>query len=207
MPASAPSPLDPARLRYADVPTPIGVIRVAYDGQAVAYVDLRERGIRRLGEEAPGRVERPPFARRSPPEQLQEYFEGKRRDFEVELAFVEGTSFDHKVWYGLEKIPYGAVRTYGELARSLGSPKGARAVGGAAGRNPVPIIVPCHRLVGQDRSLTGFGMGLWRKRWLLKHEGSYPLPATGRRRATRGRQITLEESLRPPRRSSRRTSS
>jgi methylated-DNA-[protein]-cysteine S-methyltransferase len=185
-------------LHLADVPTPIGMMRVGYQGRKLSVLHLRRSREPDVGD-GPTRIEKPPFADGSPPEQLREYFRGERKEFDIELAFLEGSDFDRKVWYGLFQIPYGSCRTYGELARSVGRPNSARAVGGAAGRNPVAIVVPCHRLVGQDRSLTGFGMGLWRKRWLLEHEGSYPLPEKGRSASTTGRQATLEESLRPRR--------
>lgn len=180
-------------LRIAEVPTPIGMLRMGYQGRKVSLLELRRRS-----SSSTERPERPPFAAGSPPAQLREYFQGDRKEFQVELAFLQGSEFDRKIWYALYQIPFGTYRTYGELARSLGKgPGAARAVGGAAGRNPIAIIVPCHRLVGQDRSLTGFGMGLWRKRWLLEHEGAYPLPELRRGSPSRGRQATLEESLRP----------
>ncbi|MDE1879979.1 MAG: methylated-DNA--[protein]-cysteine S-methyltransferase [Euryarchaeota archaeon] len=186
-------------LSTADVRSPIGTFRVGYDGKRVAYVDLMEHGIERSGPSEVDEVQRSRFPHGSPPEQLQEYFQGKRHEFAVELAFLGGSGIDRKVWYGLHQIPFGNFRTYGEVARRIGQPRAARAVGGAAHRNPIPIIVPCHRLVGQDRSLTGFGLGLWRKRWLLKHEGIYPLPPPARSSdSDRGRQATLEESLRQP---------
>lgn len=189
-------------LRTADVRSPIGTFRVGYDGRKVAYIDLMERGMERSGPSDVDRVERRGFPRGSPPEQLREYFEGERTSFDVELAFVSGSAFDRKVWFGLNQIPFGSFRSYGEVARRIGQPRAARAVGGAAHRNPIPIIVPCHRLVGQDRSLTGFGLGLWRKQWLLRHEGTYPLPTKdGAAPRRQGRQSTLEESLSERRRS------
>lgn len=183
-------------LRHAEVRTPIGTFRIGYDGRQVAYVDLREPRSVRTGPAPEGPVERGPFPKGSPPHQLQEYFSGKRHEFEVDLAFLQGSEFDRKVWYGLQQIPFGTYRSYSEVARRLGRPNSARAVGGAAGRNPIPIIVPCHRLVGANRSLTGFGMGLWRKRWLLTHEGTYPIPPAPGAATGPGRQATLEESLR-----------
>ena len=190
-------PEEVTSLRLADVRSPIGTFRIGFEGRKVAFVDLMEHGMERAGPAAGAKVERGPFSNLSPPGQLREYFEGARRNFDVELAFLAGSDFDRKVWFGLHQIPFGSYRTYGEVARRIGQPNAARAVGGAAHRNPIPIIVPCHRLVGHDRSLTGFGLGLWRKQWLLRHEGSYPLTAPSadppRRR---GRQSTLEESLR-----------
>ena len=101
--------------------------------------------------------------------QLDEYFAGERERFELDLDLA-GTPFQRAVWERLRTIPYGETTTYGTLAGELGRPDRARAVGAAVGRTPVPIIVPCHRVVGADGSLTGYGGGLERKRWLLDHE-------------------------------------
>lgn len=101
--------------------------------------------------------------------QLREYFTGKRKAFALPLA-VDGTVFQKRVWTALQKIPYGETRSYGELAKSIGSPKACRAVGGANGKNPLSIVVPCHRVIGSDGSLTGFGGGIRRKQILLAIE-------------------------------------
>jgi methylated-DNA-[protein]-cysteine S-methyltransferase len=101
--------------------------------------------------------------------QLDAYFAGEQRQFDVPMA-LEGTEFQRRVWAGLCEIPYGETISYGELARRVGNPKASRAVGLANGRNPVAIIVPCHRVIGADGSLTGYGGGLDRKVWLLEHE-------------------------------------
>ncbi len=178
----------------ADVPTPLGVFRMGYRDEEVAFVDLRERGIHQSGFVVPGRVERPPFPRDSPPDQLTRYFRGELKEFHVTLTFPSGGPFAQKVWAELARIPFGSYRTYGDVAKRIGRPGAARAVGGAARQNPIPIIVPCHRLVGSDRSLTGFGMGLWRKRWLLRHEGIYPLPRRPGDPSRRLRQTTLFSS-------------
>ncbi len=103
--------------------------------------------------------------------QLAEYFARKRTKFDLPLD-AGGTEFEQKVWQLLREIPYGSTTSYGDLARRLGDPKEARAVGAANGKNPIPIIVPCHRVVGANGDLTGFGGGLDRKRWLLEHEGA-----------------------------------
>jgi methylated-DNA-[protein]-cysteine S-methyltransferase len=103
--------------------------------------------------------------------QLQEYFAGARTTFDLPLE-PRGTDFQLSVWELLRKIPFGVTTSYGELARRLGDPKASRAVGAANGANPIPIIVPCHRVVGSKGELTGFGGGLERKRWLLEHEGA-----------------------------------
>jgi len=101
--------------------------------------------------------------------QLQEYFSGERALFDLELLPI-GTDFQRRVWTELSRIPYGETISYGELARRIGNHKAMRAVGLANGRNPIPIVVPCHRVIGADGSLTGFGGGIERKRWLLDHE-------------------------------------
>ena len=103
--------------------------------------------------------------------QLTEYFAGTRTTFDLPLD-PEGTAFEHRVWDLLRAIPYGTTTSYGVLARRLGDVKVTRAVGAANGKNPIPIIVPCHRVVGSRGELTGFGGGLDRKRWLLEHEGA-----------------------------------
>ncbi len=104
-------------------------------------------------------------------QQLQEYFAGTRTAFDLSLA-ASGTAFERRVWELLRAIPYGTTTSYGALARRLGDPRATRAVGAANGKNPIPIIVPCHRVVGSRGELTGFGGGIDRKRWLLEHEGA-----------------------------------
>ena len=106
---------------------------------------------------------------RSPTRQLEEYFDGSRTEFDVPLA-PEGTPFQQQAWSVLRSIPFGATMSYGEQAAALGDRKRARAVGAANGRNPIPIIVPCHRVVGSNGHLTGFGGGIESKAWLLDHE-------------------------------------
>lgn len=102
-------------------------------------------------------------------QQLREYFEGKRRDFDLPLV-VLGTEFQQKAWRALLEIPYGEVRSYGQQARAMGNAKAVRAVGKANGDNRIAIILPCHRVVAVDGSLTGYGGGLWRKKFLLELE-------------------------------------
>jgi methylated-DNA-[protein]-cysteine S-methyltransferase len=102
-------------------------------------------------------------------QQLDDYFSGHRSTFDIEMNLI-GTSFQKSVWSQLCSIPYGETISYGELAQRVGNPKASRAVGLANGRNPIAIIVPCHRVIGADGSLTGYGGGLERKTWLLDHE-------------------------------------
>jgi methylated-DNA-[protein]-cysteine S-methyltransferase len=101
--------------------------------------------------------------------QLDEYFAGQRREFDLPLD-PRGTDFQRSVWTALRAIPFGETRSYGELARQLGNPSAMRAVGAANGGNPISIVVPCHRVIGANGSLTGFGGGLDAKAWLLAHE-------------------------------------
>ena len=102
-------------------------------------------------------------------EQLFEYFEGKRTGFDFPYEF-SGTDFQKSVWNELEKIPFGKTKTYGEIAFAIGKPKAARAVGMACNKNPLAIIVPCHRVIGKNGKLTGFACGTDVKKWLLDHE-------------------------------------
>ncbi len=104
--------------------------------------------------------------------QLNEYFEGKRETFNLDLN-PEGTDFQKRVWKALEKIPFGKTTSYLELSKTLGDTKAIRAVANANGKNPLWIIVPCHRVIGSDGSLTGYAGGLHRKQWLLEHESPY----------------------------------
>jgi O-6-methylguanine DNA methyltransferase len=107
-------------------------------------------------------------------DQLQEYFSGARRVFDLPLD-VRGTTFQRAVWSQVVRIPYGATATYSDIAQLVGKPKASRAVGGAVGANPLPIVIPCHRVIGAEGALTGFGAGLQKKEALLRLEGAYPL--------------------------------
>jgi O-6-methylguanine DNA methyltransferase len=105
-------------------------------------------------------------------EQFDAYFAGERSTFDIEMNLL-GTPFQQRVWSQLCQIPYGETISYGELARRVGNPNASRAVGLANGRNPIAIVVPCHRVIGANGSLTGYGGGLERKSWLLEHEGKH----------------------------------
>jgi methylated-DNA-[protein]-cysteine S-methyltransferase len=169
---------DPAArspLEYADVPTPIGTFRIVYRGATVQLVDLLERGLEASPTPEGARRRRSPFDRASPPGQLQEYFRGRLDHFAVEFDLDGATAFDRGVWKTLCEVGPGSTITYGALARRSGHAGAARAVGGAMHRNPIPILIPCHRVVGREGSLTGYGLGLWRKRWLLDREGAWPI--------------------------------
>lgn len=104
-------------------------------------------------------------------QELQEYFTGKRKKFDVKLQ-PEGSSFQQDVWHELEKIKFGETITYNHIAKALNNPLSIRAVGTANGANPIAIILPCHRVIGTNGKLTGYAGGLWRKQWLLEHEGN-----------------------------------
>ena len=154
-------------LWYDTMDSPIGRLRLIAGQDGLRRICFpRERHPRPEdldGESSPPRLA---FAKR----QLDEYFEGKRRSFELPLA-PRGTAFQLRVWEALRTIPWGATWSYADLARQLGQPRAVRAVGGANGRNPLPIVVPCHRVIGADGSLTGFGGGLEIKSKLLALEG------------------------------------
>ncbi|MDH4068539.1 MAG: methylated-DNA--[protein]-cysteine S-methyltransferase [Dehalococcoidia bacterium] len=114
-------------------------------------------------------VERDDDVLRETRRQLDEYLEGQRKGFDIPVSMV-GTDFQKDVWNAVIRIPYGATSTYGQIARQIGSPRAVRAVGGACGANPISIIVPCHRVIGSDGELVGYGGGLSLKKWLLKME-------------------------------------
>jgi methylated-DNA-[protein]-cysteine S-methyltransferase len=102
-------------------------------------------------------------------QQLDEYFHHKRQKFDLPLL-PQGTSFQKLVWEKLQEIPFGTTKSYLDIAKRIGDPKSIRAVGGANGKNPISIIIPCHRVIGANGKLIGYGGGLWRKEWLLRHE-------------------------------------
>jgi len=147
--------------------TKIGVLTVAADAGGIRHVLFPEN---RYG---PDRQEwkRDATALREAREQLLEYFDGRRTRFDLPLAPV-GTPFQVKVWNALARIPFGSTWSYRDLAANVDAPKAMRAVGAANGRNPLPIVLPCHRVIGADGSLTGFGGGLPLKKFLLEHEGA-----------------------------------
>ena len=139
----------------------IGLIEIAGTEEAIQAVDFVEKA-----GEASAEI---PLLLRTCLRQIEEYFQGKRREFQL-LLRLEGTDFQKKVWQELIKIPYGKTASYGEIAKAIGNEKAVRAVGQANHRNPIAIVIPCHRVIGHDGSLTGYGGGLWRKEWLLRHE-------------------------------------
>ena len=147
--------------------TKIGVLTVAMDATGIRHILFP-----RNKYDAPDRDswKRDAIALREPREQLLAYFAGKRTTFDLPLA-PAGTPFQLKVWNALAQIPFGSTWSYRDLAARVDAPKAVRAVGAANGRNPLPIVLPCHRVIGSDGSLTGFGGGLPLKQFLLEHEG------------------------------------
>lgn len=142
------------------IKTPLGIARIDGDENGVSAISVLDEGAISISI---------PEILQNAVNQLNEYFEGKRLNFDLKLN-PKGTDFQKKVWKGLLQIPYGKTRTYLEQSKVLGDVKAIRAVASANGKNPLWIVVPCHRVIGSDGSLTGYAGGLWRKKWLLEHE-------------------------------------
>lgn len=178
------APAEASAEAWAVLPCPLGALLAVARGGALVRLSFadstegaRARAREELGglaggrsttgtvREDPGAAPLPELAR-----QLEEYFAGRRRRFELSLA-PEGTEFQRRVWTELARIPWGETRSYGEIARAVDRPGGSRAVGMANNRNPIAVVVPCHRVIGADGSLTGYGAGLERKEHLLRLEG------------------------------------
>ena len=164
--------MDP--LRYAYMESPVGDLLLAGDESDLHVISFPRGHKARAPEPEWQRADIAFFAETT--RQLQAYFDGTITTFDVPLK-PEGTAFQMAVWEALLEIPYGETISYGELARRIGKPPGAsRAVGAANGANPLPIIIPCHRVIGADNSLTGFGGGLDVKAFLLEHEWAVQPP-------------------------------
>ncbi|NBU24338.1 MAG: methylated-DNA--[protein]-cysteine S-methyltransferase [Gammaproteobacteria bacterium] len=157
---------------FTHIDTPLGPLLAAGRDGALFMLEFGSRG--RAPRAAPGWIERPaaPLLRAAR-RQLDGYFAGRRRDFDLPLC-PEGTPFQQLAWQALRQIPYGETRSYGQQAALLGRPRAARAVGAANGRNPIVIMIPCHRVIGSGGALTGFAAGLDRKARLLRLEGAMP---------------------------------
>lgn len=149
------------------VTSPIGTLQICANEQAVTAV---------LFQPEESFIEHKNKVTINASKQLTEYFSGSRKDFDLPLD-ATGTEFQRTVWLQLQKIPYGEICNYGDIANRIHNPKAVRAVGAANGRNPIPIIVPCHRVIGANGKLTGFAGGLSTKAWLLQHEGQADLLA------------------------------
>jgi methylated-DNA-[protein]-cysteine S-methyltransferase len=172
IPADVPNPSVPlaaTATRFAYLESPVGELLVTADA-ACALTRLQFPG-RSSSRQAGWTHDEAPFVELR--RQLDAYFAGELRDFDLRLA-PSGTPFQLQVWRALCEIPYGATASYGEIARAVGAPEAARAVGGANNRNPIAIVIPCHRVIGASGSLTGYGGGLDRKRLLLELEAGTP---------------------------------
>ncbi|MDE2294357.1 MAG: methylated-DNA--[protein]-cysteine S-methyltransferase [Gammaproteobacteria bacterium] len=164
----------------SDLDSPIGRLRLYGDRRALLAVLFdAEAAPAFVADEGPAIEDARAGVLPGAIRQLREYFDGTRREFDLPLA-PRGTPFQQTVWRALRRIPYGRTLAYGELARRIGKPGAARAVGMANHHNPLSIVVPCHRVIGADGGLTGYGGGLDRKRWLLALEHGTAIPAPRR---------------------------
>ncbi len=154
-------------MNYTYLDTSIGKLLIAGDDDAIHRIEFPRRG--KPARPEAGWIAQSKGAVAECARQLREYFDGKRTAFDLPLA-PAGTAFQRSVWRGLQEIPYGETISYGELARRIGNPNASRAVGAANGSNPIPIVIPCHRVIGANGKLTGFGGGLPTKEALLALE-------------------------------------
>ena len=157
---------DPLPENITDINTPLGVFEITYNSEIIRtrFID---------GETPDEAYFYPPYANiQKADEQLHEYFEGKRKKFDLHIK-LRGSYFEIKVWERILKIPYGETISYSQIAKEIGFPNAARAVGLVAKKNRLPIIVPCHRVIGKNGNLVGYTGGLWRKKWLLQHESRH----------------------------------
>lgn len=148
-------------MEKAIINTPLGITEIQGDENGISKIYIRDEDVE-ITSKIPSKLKNAVI-------QLQEYFEGKRTHFTF-LLHPSGTEFQKKVWQELLNIPFGKTCSYLELSKKLGDVKAIRAVAAANGKNPLWIVVPCHRVIGADGSLTGYAGGLWRKKWLLEHE-------------------------------------
>ncbi|RAR71671.1 methylated-DNA--[protein]-cysteine S-methyltransferase [Flavobacterium aciduliphilum] len=148
------------------IKSPLGIAKIVGNATGISEISVIDEG--EVSEIIPKELQNTVC-------QLQEYFEGKRTNFDFKIT-PKGTDFQQKVWQELCNIPFGKTLTYLELSKKLGDVKAIRAVASANGKNPLWIVIPCHRVIGSDGSLTGYAGGLWRKKWLLDHESSSKQP-------------------------------
>jgi methylated-DNA-[protein]-cysteine S-methyltransferase len=148
-------------LESTSLKTPLGIVTIQGDMNGITAISIAETS-KTLIKEIPSSLQKCVV-------QLQEYFDGNRNRFDIALN-PQGTDFQKRVWQALLEIPFGKTTSYLELSKKLGNAKTVRAVAAANGKNPLWIIIPCHRVIGTDGSLTGYAGGLWRKKWLLNHE-------------------------------------
>ncbi len=144
------------------IETPLGIASISGDELGVSSISITKENVVSLDIEVPASLKKAVT-------QLQEYFDGQRTTFDFILN-PKGTEFQKRVWNELLKIPFGKTVSYLDIAKRLGDPKCIRAAATANGKNPLWIVIPCHRVIGTDGSLTGYAGGLWRKKWLLDHE-------------------------------------
>ena len=163
-------------MNYAHLETPIGTLLIAGDADSIRLIGFPKNGKAQKPEADWKESSRGAVGEAI--RQLKEYFAGKRSDFDLPLA-PEGTEFQRNVWKRLQEIPYGETISYGELAKRVGNPNASRAVGAANGQNPIPIVIPCHRVIGANGKLTGFGGGLPTKEALLTLEAKQLRLAAG----------------------------
>jgi len=149
-------------VKEAYIQSPLGITLIEGDGEGVSKISVLDDKDIKQSQTIPKELEDAAL-------QLQEYFNGNRTDFTFKLN-PKGTDFQKKVWNALLEIPFGKTTSYQDLSIKLGDVKAIRAVASANGKNPLWIVVPCHRVIGSDGSLTGYAGGLWRKKWLLEHE-------------------------------------
>ncbi len=153
---------------YAVMDSPVGRLLLCAEGDVLTCIEF-QRGRRGKREDPPGAARRKPLCEAI--RQLEEYFRGDLQEFDLDME-AAGTEFQRRTWKALQAIPYGQTISYAELARRMGNPKAVRAVGTANGSNPLPIVIPCHRVIGSNGKLTGYGGGLDIKQQLLKLEGA-----------------------------------
>lgn len=151
-------------LETAYIKTPLGICKISGNDKGIAEVSILEEKVQ-VSQTIPKTLKACAI-------QLDEYFDGDRKEFQLKFNLI-GTSFQKKVWQSLLKIPFGSTTTYLKQTRYLGDEKAIRAVASANGKNPIWVILPCHRVVGSDGSLTGYAGGIWRKKWLLEHEQGF----------------------------------
>jgi methylated-DNA-[protein]-cysteine S-methyltransferase len=161
-------PIDDGSARWHRVDSPLGELQLVGDGRALTRLEMSPRSV-------PSGASHDPEAFADAEEQLDAYFAGELTEFDLPLA-PAGSGFQLAVWAALTRIPYGETASYGEIAAEVGRPDAVRAVGSTNGRNPIAVIIPCHRVIGADGTLVGYGGGLPRKRLLLELEAEHAAP-------------------------------
>lgn len=149
-------------MKTAYIQTPLGILEIKGNSEGLSSVFFKEVKATAISKNIADELKESVI-------QLKEYFIGKRKNFSLKIA-PEGTDFQKRVWEQLQEIPFGKTMNYQQMANQLGNPKVIRAAASANGKNPISIIIPCHRVIGSDGSLTGYAGGLHRKKWLLEHE-------------------------------------